>query len=95
MLILYLIPGFPKDILGYVAGITKISAKNFILYSTIARIPGIVMSSFIGSNLYSRDYTTVIIAIIVAAAIFIFGTLKGKDIINYFSKKKYEAKYNH
>lgn len=94
LFVLYLIPGFPKDILGYVSGITKISTKNFILYSTIARIPGIVMSSFIGSNLYSKDYTTVIIAIIVMLILFIIGTLKGQNIINFFNKN-YKAKYNH
>lgn len=49
--ILFLIPGVPKDLLTYFAPLTPMKRGRFILISTIARIPGIFMTTFASSNL--------------------------------------------
>ncbi|MGL5821028.1 MAG: TVP38/TMEM64 family protein [Sarcina sp.] len=49
--ILYMIPGIPKDILGYISGIADISLKEFLLVSTIARMPALFVSCFFGTKL--------------------------------------------
>lgn len=49
--ILFLIPGVPKDLLTYFAPLTPMRRGRFILISTIARIPGIFMTTFASSNL--------------------------------------------
>jgi len=46
--LLFLIPGIPKDILCYVAGITPLRFPFFMLASTLGRLPGIIGSSVIG-----------------------------------------------
>ena len=46
--LLFFIPGTPKDILTYVAGLTPITLLRFLLISTIARIPSIVTSTLAG-----------------------------------------------
>ncbi|HEY9593908.1 MAG TPA: VTT domain-containing protein, partial [Spirochaetia bacterium] len=46
--LLFLIPGIPKDILCYVAGVSPLRYPFFILASTLGRLPGIVASSLIG-----------------------------------------------
>lgn len=88
--ILYLIPGFPKDVLGYVAGITPIGLKWFVLFSTIARVPGIIMSTFVGSNLYQGNYLLVAIVAVIMAAILVLGILKGDKIVEMFTPKEKE-----
>lgn len=65
--ILYLIPGIPKDILGYISGITPIETKQFVIISNVARIPGIFASVYLGSNLYDKNY--VVLAIVILAVI--------------------------
>lgn len=65
--ILYLIPGIPKDILGYISGITPIKTKQFVIISNVARIPGIFASVYLGSNLYDKNY--VVLAIVILAVI--------------------------
>lgn len=49
--ILYMIPGIPKDILGYISGISDISLKEFLIVSTIARMPALFISCFFGDKL--------------------------------------------
>jgi uncharacterized membrane protein YdjX (TVP38/TMEM64 family) len=49
--ILYMIPGIPKDILGYISGIADISLKEFLIVSTLARSPALFISCFFGDKL--------------------------------------------
>ena len=63
--ILFLIPGTPKDLLTYLAGLTKIRLLPWIVLTSIARIPSIVTSTISGNALGIEKYT---LAIIVYAA---------------------------
>ncbi|MGL5616444.1 MAG: TVP38/TMEM64 family protein, partial [Sarcina sp.] len=38
---LYLIPGVPKDLLGYICGVADISLKDFLILSTVGRAPAL------------------------------------------------------
>ena len=48
--VLFLIPGVPKDLLTYLAGISRINPWRFLLLSTLARTPALVVSTMIGSS---------------------------------------------
>jgi uncharacterized membrane protein YdjX (TVP38/TMEM64 family) len=72
LFLLYLIPGIPKDILGYVAGISPLRFGRFILVSTLGRLPGLVGSAVIGSAAASRQW--VLFGIVGGAAVVLFGT---------------------
>lgn len=48
MLVLFLIPGTPKDLLVYVAGLLPIKPIKFILISTFARFPSVITSTLAG-----------------------------------------------
>ena len=54
--ILFLIPGTPKDLLSYVAGLTKIRLLPWILLTSIARIPSVVTSTISGNALGLERY---------------------------------------
>ena len=54
--ILMLIPGTPKDILTYCAGLTDMPLGTWLLISTIARIPSVVTSTIGGNALGLKDY---------------------------------------
>ena len=51
MLILFLIPGTPKDLIVYIAGLLPLKPLRFILISTFARLPSVISSTFAGSNI--------------------------------------------
>lgn len=54
--ILFLIPGFPKDILCYVLGLGHLSKKDFLLISTVGRFSGTALLTFGGSFLRQHQY---------------------------------------
>ncbi|MDD6042695.1 MAG: VTT domain-containing protein [Eubacteriaceae bacterium] len=68
--VLYLIPGFPKDIISYVAGISEMKFKPFICISLLGRLPGMCASLIIG-DLYFRKHF-VIMGIVAASAVIAF-----------------------
>lgn len=101
MLILFLIPGTPKDLLVYIAGLLPIKPLNFILISTFARFPSVISSTIAGENLLSGNLKMSIISyvvtfIIVGIAIFIVNKLdKSKtteEAINFFIDDKSKEK---
>ncbi|MDD4311130.1 MAG: TVP38/TMEM64 family protein, partial [Eubacteriales bacterium] len=59
--LLFLIPGTPKDLLTYLAGLTKIRLLPWILLTSIARIPSIVTSTISGNALGIEKYSLAII----------------------------------
>lgn len=63
--VLFLIPGTPKDLLTYLAGLTKIRLLPWIVLTSIARIPSIVTSTISGNALGIERYG---LAIIIYAA---------------------------
>lgn len=92
MIILYLIPGVPKDLLAYAAGVANLKFIPFLITSMVARFPGVCASMLTGSFLKTHNYVgLVILWIIVLATIigFILYTRKNKDFYNkYFLKNK-------
>lgn len=84
MLILFLIPGTPKDLLVYIAGLLPIKPVKFILISSIARFPSVISSTLAGENLAVGDWKMSIILyaiVFLLVAILVF-------IINKFDKDK-------
>ncbi len=49
-LVLFLIPGMPKDLLTYLGGLTSIKMWKFISISNLARIPALAASTLLGSS---------------------------------------------
>jgi len=65
---LFVIPGFPKDILCLFLGLTNLSGKAFILMTAIGRMPGTLMLSLQGAQVFQRDYTTLTLLIVISLA---------------------------
>ena len=80
MIILFLIPGTPKDLLVYIAGLLPIKPLRFILISTFARFPSVISSTIAGANIIEGKFHMLFIAylvtfIIVGILIFVINKL--------------------
>jgi uncharacterized membrane protein YdjX (TVP38/TMEM64 family) len=66
--IVYLVPGFPKDITAYLFGISPMPFWIFAVVSTVARIPGTWVSSYFGAHVAEQQYIYAIafLAVVVA-----------------------------
>ncbi|MFA7077913.1 MAG: VTT domain-containing protein [Syntrophomonas sp.] len=84
--ILFLIPGIPKDILTYLAGVTPLQPLKFLIIATAARLPGIFMSSFIGASWGANHYGQVAAGSIIALLLFLLGFYNKDKIINKLRK---------
>src|SRR5207302_3518504 len=69
--VLYLIPGFPKDIISYLFGISPMPFWLFAVVSTIGRLPGTVISSYFGAHVAEHQYIYAIafLAIVIAGCL--------------------------
>ncbi len=86
MFILFLIPGIPKDILTYIAGLTPVRPLKFFVIITIGRLPALLGSSFIGHNTQKGNYGMVIAVSAVAVALFAAGLIFRDRIIDWTHK---------
>ncbi len=84
--VIYFIPGIPKDILVYVAGISNVTLRDFILYSSAGRLPWIITSAMFGHGIHRGDYVSMIIIGVVSGVLFLVGILKGHSIIDFFHR---------
>lgn len=67
--VLFLIPGMPKDVFTYLVPLTHMPLRTFLLLSNIARIPGILVSTYAASGLVDGDIVQSLIIFLVAGAI--------------------------
>jgi len=73
--LLFLIPGIPKDILCYVAGLSRIGFVPFLLISMTGRLPGIVGSAIIGSSAAKNNWVVTLSVTGAAVVAFVAGLL--------------------
>ena len=84
MLLLFVIPGTPKDLLVYIAGLLPLKPLRFILISTFARLPSVVSSTFAGGSIVAGNWThgiAIYAVTFILVGLFIF-------IVNKFDKDK-------
>lgn len=88
MFVLFLLPGTPKDLLVYIAGLLPINPTKFILISIFARFPSVISSTLAGANLVVGDWKKSIILYLVIVLVAILVIL----IANKFDKEKLAEK---
>lgn len=84
--IFYLIPGAPKDLCSYVAGISEMKLKAFLVVSIIGRTPGMMGSLLMGQQVEVGGYTTAIIIGVLAVILFLLGIVFRKTITDYMDR---------
>lgn len=71
--LLFFIPGTPKDLLTWAAGLIRIRPLRFFILSTIARLPSILTSTLAGTTLLSGDFSTTVLIFVVTGCISMVG----------------------
>lgn len=77
--LIFFIPGTPKDLLTYFAGLTEIRLVRFLLISMLARIPSVISSTFGGHLLGEGNFTGAVILYAVTGAVSLLGMV-GYDL---------------
>lgn len=84
IILAFLLPGTPKDLLSYVAGLTPIRFSHWLLITSLCRIPSVITSTMGGNALGSGKLQTAIIIFAVTLCI----TLAGYAVYRHLHKKE-------
>jgi len=83
VVLIYLIPGFPKDIFTYAAGLSNLRAVPFTLTAAIARSPAMLATLLFADFIREGNYIGVGIVVGVVAAFLVFVLIKRKQVFAY------------
>ena len=86
LFLIYLIPGLPKDILTYLVPFLPVSYTQFIIVTSIARIPSIISSTYSSYSILEQNYLIAIIVIALFSIIAIVGFIFRDNIISFIKK---------
>ena len=81
--LIYLIPGVPKDLVSYAAGISEMRFKPFLMAATIGRSPAMLGSLLAGHFFGKENYTAIIILTVVIALIMLICFVKRDKLIDF------------
>ncbi len=56
--LLFLIPGFPKDYLSFILGLSKMPLRVFLIITMVGRMPGTFLLTLQGANVYKGRFIT-------------------------------------
>ncbi len=83
LFLLFLLPGAPKDVLTYGAGLTPIGLVEFVVITGLGRAPALFASIVLGSQASKRDYRSMIltgaILILVVAGYYLYERRRGRQ----------------
>ncbi len=85
--LLFLIPGFPKDALCYILGLTPMPLGIFLMISTIGRIPGTLISTLQGAKAFEHQYHTLLILLGVSALLILVFYIYHENIHRWIKKR--------
>lgn len=78
--LIFLIPALPDDVVCYVAGLSKIPIRTLMLVSFVGRLPGYLVSAFVGAGLADSNYTLVVVTTSLFVLVTIVGYFKRNEI---------------
>lgn len=70
---IFLIPGTPKDMVTYLAGLTELPLLNWALICFVGRLPAVLLTTLSGSALGNARYGIVAAVAVLFAVCYLFG----------------------
>ena len=87
-LLLFLIPGFPKDALCYILGLTPMHLGIFLVISTIGRVPGTLLACLQGGKAFEHQYKTFLILLGISTLVILAFYIYHEQIHHLIKKLK-------
>lgn len=87
--VLYVIPGFPKDLITYAAGVSEIKLKPFLILALVGRTPALMATIMMGSMFKDGSYIGLVLLAITATVLCIL-CLFNKDKLIDLADKAYD-----
>jgi len=86
--LLFLLPGFPKDALCYILGLTPMHFGIFLTISTVGRIPGTLMATLQGAKVFEHQYKLFLLLLGISASVLLAFYIYHEEIHRLVKKLK-------
>lgn len=86
LVVLFLIPGLPKDLVTYAAGVSEFRLVPFLILSLVARTPALMGTIMMGSMLHKESYFGLITLSILAIILCVLCFIKRHQLTAYVDK---------
>jgi uncharacterized membrane protein YdjX (TVP38/TMEM64 family) len=86
--LLFLIPGFPKDALCYLLGLTPMHTGIFLIISTIGRVPGTLMATLQGGKAFEHQYKSFLVLLGISALVILAFYIYRDEIHHWIKRLK-------
>ncbi len=86
LLILFLLPGFPKDYLCLFLGVSTIPLKRLLILALVGRLPGTYILSCQGAALFEKNYLLTYVLLILCLIIIFIVVRYKKQIDRYLEE---------
>jgi len=86
LFLIFLFPLFPDDMLCFIAGLSPMPVKTFILIVMLARTPSVFINTMIGAGIMDDSPTQFMIAVTIYAVLI---------AVLYFNRKRLDAFIHH
>jgi len=81
--LIFLIPGLPDDVAGYIAGLTKIPIRVLLALAIVGRTPSVIATNMFGAGLGEDNIIPVVTIAAISVIIFAFISVKHDAIMKY------------
>jgi len=90
--VLFLFPGFPKDSLSYMLGMSHMPLPVFLFIAALGRMPGTLMLSFQGAEVYQGNFLRLAVLILLSALVAVPLAIYRRQILawlNHYSRRTF------
>lgn len=87
-LVFFIIPGFPKDILSYLLGLSPMPLLTFAVVCALGRIPGTILLSVGGAALYKENWLLLAVMGTICMIAFALVYLKKDKILEWLHRRR-------
>jgi uncharacterized membrane protein YdjX (TVP38/TMEM64 family) len=89
--VLFLFPGFPKDYLCYVLGLSRMRLSTFLLISILGRMPGTYLLTMQGATIRNEEYHVFLWLVVASVALLIAAYFYRNQLFDWL-KHRHEKK---
>ena len=86
--LLYFIPGIPKDVVAYAAGLSRYPFFRFLAVTLVARFPSLLASTFLGTRLAVNDWKTAVLVFVALTVVAVPAFVFSERIMTWISKRR-------
>lgn len=83
---IFLLPGFPDDIICYIAGLTKLPIRRLMLIVLLGRLPVITITNYLGAGL-TENLSMVAIVSVISVVILGVATWQRERIMQFLKRR--------